>query len=107
MVKYVAAALLCHYAGKDVSESNVKAICEAAAAEYVAEDAAPFLEKIGEMGVEAAITEGSSKLASVPAGGAAGAPAAAAGAAEAAPAAEEKKEESDEESEDMNFSLFD
>ena len=57
------------------------------------------------------ISEGSTKLASVPSGGAAagGAPAAA-GAADGAPAAaaEEKKEEAKEESdEDMGFGLFD
>ncbi len=57
------------------------------------------------------IAEGSSKLASVPSGGAGGAApaaggAAAGGAAEAAPEAakEEEKEESDE---DMGFGLFD
>lgn len=58
------------------------------------------------------ISEGSTKLASVPSGGAAGgaAPAAAAagGAAEAdAPKAEEKEEEKEESDEDMGFGLFD
>jgi large subunit ribosomal protein LP2 len=57
------------------------------------------------------IAEGSTKLASVPSGGAGGAAAPAAGGAAAggaAPAAEEEKEEEKEESdEDMGFGLFD
>jgi large subunit ribosomal protein LP2 len=57
------------------------------------------------------IAEGSTKLASVPsggAGGAGGAAAAAPAAGGAAPAAEEKEEEEKEESdEDMGFGLFD
>lgn len=57
------------------------------------------------------ITEGSSKLASVPSGGA-GAPAAggagaAAGGAAAEEKAEEKEEEKEESDEDMGFGLFD
>ncbi|KAF8631916.1 hypothetical protein AX15_002173 [Amanita polypyramis BW_CC] len=57
------------------------------------------------------IAEGSSKLASVPSGGAVGAAPAAGGAPAAAAAAEEKKEEKEEEKEesdeDMGFGLFD
>ncbi|KAK2463682.1 hypothetical protein APHAL10511_004433 [Amanita phalloides] len=57
------------------------------------------------------IAEGSSKLASVPSGGAVSAPAAGGGAPAAAAAAEEKKEEEKEEKEesdeDMGFGLFD
>ncbi|GLB41807.1 putative eukaryotic ribosomal protein P1 P2 family protein [Lyophyllum shimeji] len=59
------------------------------------------------------ISEGSSKLASVPAGGAGGAAAAAPAAGGAAPAAaaeekkEEKAEEKEESDEDMGFGLFD
>jgi large subunit ribosomal protein LP2 len=54
------------------------------------------------------ISEGTSKLASVPSGGAGAAAPAAGGAEAAAPAAEEKKEEEKEESdEDMGFGLFD
>jgi large subunit ribosomal protein LP2 len=62
--------------------------------------------------LEALIAEGSSKLATMPAGGGGGAaPAAAAAGGAAAPAAaakEEKKEEPEEESDDdMGFGLFD
>jgi ribosomal protein L12E/L44/L45/RPP1/RPP2 len=57
------------------------------------------------------IAEGSSKLASVPSGGAGGAPAAGGAAGGAAPAeeakAEEKEEEKEESDEDMGFGLFD
>ncbi|KAF9078954.1 hypothetical protein BGX23_005612, partial [Mortierella sp. AD031] len=54
------------------------------------------------------IVEGTSKLASVPSGGAAAAAAPAAGAAAAETKAEEKKEEAKEESDDdMGFGLFD
>ena len=58
------------------------------------------------------ISEGSSKLASVPSGGggggaAASGGAAAGGAAEAAPAEEAKEEEKEESDEDMGFGLFD
>ncbi|EDN06100.1 60S acidic ribosomal protein P2 [Histoplasma capsulatum] len=57
------------------------------------------------------IAEGTTKLASVPSGGAASAPAAggaaAGGAAAAAEKAEEKEEEKEESDEDMGFGLFD
>lgn len=60
------------------------------------------------------ISEGQTKLASVPSGGGAAAggaggaaPAAAAGGDAAAPAEEEKEEEKEESDEDMGFGLFD
>ncbi|KAH0582854.1 hypothetical protein H2248_010759 [Termitomyces sp. 'cryptogamus'] len=71
-----------------------------------------LIAELKDKSIDELIAAGSSKLASVPSGGAGAAPAAtSAGAAPAAAAAEEKKEEKVEEKEesddDMGFGLFD
>ncbi|KAF9432003.1 hypothetical protein BGZ76_011423, partial [Entomortierella beljakovae] len=72
-------------------------------------DGMGYMEHIRSQDKRDLIAEGSSKLASVPAGGAGGAAAPAAGGAAAKEEkAEEKKEEAKEESDDdMGFGLFD
>lgn len=109
-MKYLAAYLLASLSGSAPSKDQVSAILGAVGAEVDADQLAKLLKDLEGKDVQALITEGSSKLASMPsvsaapaAGGAA--PAAAGGAKDAKK--EEKKEESEDEDEDMGFGLFD
>merc|ERR1712141_234232 len=112
-MRYVAAALLTALGGGEVNEKNLKNLLDAVGIDCDDEKAKIVVEQFKGKSIEELLAEGSTKLASMPAGGggaSAGgaAPAAAAGGAEPAAAKEEKKEEPEEESDDdMGFGLFD
>lgn len=107
-MKYVAAYLLAQLGGNDApSQADIKKILSSVGIEVEASRVDSFLSEVSGKSVDELIKAGSSKLASMPAAGAA-APAAAAPAAakaEAKAAAPAKKEESEEE--EMGFGLFD
>jgi len=112
-MRYVAAALLTALGGGEVSEKNLKNLLDAVGIDCDDEKAKIVVEQLKGKSIEELLAEGSTKLASMPAGGGGGvaaggaAPAAGGGSAEAAPK-EEKKEEPEEESDDdMGFGLFD
>jgi len=108
-MRYVAAALLAAMGGQDVNETNIKKILDVVGIEADSEKLAIVVKELAGKSVEDLIAEGSTKLATMPAGGG-GAAAAAPAAGGAAPAEvkEEKKEEPEEESDDdMGFGLFD
>ncbi|ROW01393.1 hypothetical protein VPNG_07592 [Cytospora leucostoma] len=110
-MKYLAAYLLLTLGGNDKpSADDVKKVVESVGIEVDAERLSKLLSELEGKDINELIAEGSSKLASVPSGGA-GAPAAGGAAAAAGGAAEpveEKKEEEKEESDDdMGFGLFD
>merc|ERR1712020_515424 len=102
-MRYVAAALLTALGGGEVNQKNLKNLLDAVGIDCDDEKAKIVVEQLKGKSIEELLAEGSTKLASMPAGGgvAAGgaAPAAAGGSAEAAPK-EEKKEEPEEESDD-------
>ncbi|RYP79325.1 hypothetical protein DL769_003006 [Monosporascus sp. CRB-8-3] len=112
-MKHLAAYLLLGLGGNtSPSASDIKKVLESVGIEADDERLEKLLSELEGKDISELISEGSSKLASVPsggAGGAAGGGAAAGGAAAAeAPKEEEKKEEEAEESdEDMGFGLFD
>merc|ERR1711936_411544 len=112
-MRYVAAALLTALGGGKVNQKNLKNLLDAVGIDCDDEKAKIVVEQLKGKSIEELLAEGSTKLASMPAGGggaSAGgaAPAAAAGGAEPAAAKEEKKEEPEEESDDdMGFGLFD
>ncbi|KAK7744866.1 60S acidic ribosomal protein P2 [Cytospora paraplurivora] len=110
-MKYLAAYLLLTLGGNDKpSADDVKKVVESVGIEVDSERLSKLLSELEGKDINELIAEGSSKLASVPSGGA-GAPAAGGAAAAAGGAAEpveEKKEEEKEESDDdMGFGLFD
>ncbi|WWC90952.1 60S acidic ribosomal protein P2 [Kwoniella dendrophila CBS 6074] len=112
-MKYLASYLLLQLGGNaSPSAADVKAHLETVGIEAEQERLDKLISELEGKDINELIAEGSSKLASVPSGGAA--PSASAGGASAAaaggdaPAAEEKKEEAKEESDDdMGFGLFD
>ncbi|EPQ56465.1 ribosomal protein 60S [Gloeophyllum trabeum ATCC 11539] len=113
-MRHLAAYLLLQIGGNaSPSAEDVKKVLSAVGIEADEERLGKLISELEGKDVNALIAEGSSKLASVPSGGAvAAAPAAggaaAGGAAAAEEKAEEKKEEEKEESdEDMGFGLFD
>ncbi|KUI57898.1 60S acidic ribosomal protein P2 [Cytospora mali] len=110
-MKYLAAYLLLTIGGTEKPASgDVKKVLESVGIEVDSDRLEKLLSELEGKDINELIAEGSSKLASVPSGGAGGAPAAAGAAAGGAaePAAEEKKEEEKEESDDdMGFGLFD
>ncbi|ORZ29375.1 60s acidic ribosomal protein-domain-containing protein [Catenaria anguillulae PL171] len=111
-MKHIAAYLLAVLGGNETpSAADVSAILASVGIDADSEQLAKVIAELEGKNIEEVIAQGSTKLASVPAGGAAVAAAGAAapaagGAAAAAPEAakEEEKEESDE---DMGFGLFD
>ncbi|OMJ28426.1 60S acidic ribosomal protein P2 [Smittium culicis] len=110
-MRYLAAYLLTKLSGsEDVTVDNLNAIITSVGIDFDSERASKVISELSGKSVEDLIAEGSSKLASVPSGGAAPAAGAAAGgaaaAAEAAPAKEEVAEE-EESDDDMGFGLFD
>ncbi|CAG9463451.1 unnamed protein product [Pedinophyceae sp. YPF-701] len=107
-MRVISAYLLAKLGGNaSPGAADIKKICSSVGVEAEDGNIKAFLDAIAGKDVEELISEGMSKIASVPAGGAvAAAPAAGGGGGGAAPAAEAKKEES-EEDEDMGFSLFD
>ncbi|KAI0798961.1 ribosomal protein 60S [Xylaria sp. FL0064] len=111
-MKHLAAYLLLGLAGNtSPSASDIKKVLDSVGIEADDDRLDTLLSELKGKDINELIAEGSSKLASVPSGGAGGAPAAGAAAAGGAAAAEEKAEEKEEEKEesddDMGFGLFD
>ncbi|XP_043827359.1 60S acidic ribosomal protein P2 isoform X1 [Dromiciops gliroides] len=116
-MRYVAAYLLAVLGGNDSPNSkDLKKILDSVGIETDEERMKKVIGELSGKNIEDVIAQGSSKLASMPSGGAvavaASAGSAAPAAAGAAPAAaeekkEEKKEESEESDDDMGFGLFD
>ncbi|KAI9838677.1 MAG: 60S acidic ribosomal protein P2 [Sarea resinae] len=112
-MKHLAAYLLLGLGGNTApSAADVKSVLEAVGVEADDERLEKLISELEGKDLQELITEGSSKLASVPSGGAGGAPAAGGAAAGGAAAAEEEKpaekeEEKEESDEDMGFGLFD
>ncbi|KAF9956856.1 60S acidic ribosomal protein P2 [Modicella reniformis] len=108
-MKHLAAYLLLALGGNaSPSAKDITALLATVGIEAEAERIKTLLADLSGKNINELIAEGSSKLASVPSGGAAVAAAPAAGGAAAVEKKEEKKEEPKEESdEDMGFGLFD
>ncbi|KAH9887774.1 60s acidic ribosomal protein-domain-containing protein [Xylariomycetidae sp. FL2044] len=111
-MKHLAAYLLLTLGGNtSPSASDIKGVLESVGIEADSDRLDKLLSELEGKDVQELITEGSSKLASVPSGGAGGAAAGGAAAGGAAPAeeakAEEKEEEKEESDDDMGFGLFD
>lgn len=112
-MKHLAAYLLLGLGGNTApSADDVKALLESVGIESDSERLQKLISELEGKDITELIAEGSTKLASVPSGGAGGAAPAAGGAAAggAAPAeekVEEKAEEKEESDEDMGFGLFD
>ncbi|OAR02099.1 hypothetical protein LLEC1_08068 [Akanthomyces lecanii] len=110
-MKHLAAYLLLTLGGNESpSAKDITGVLSAVGIEADEERVKTLLSELKGKDINELISEGASKLASVPSGGAGGAAAsggAAAGAAADAPAAEEKEEEKEESDEDMGFGLFD
>ncbi|KAI2609820.1 60s acidic ribosomal protein-domain-containing protein [Hypoxylon fragiforme] len=112
-MKHLAAFLLLGLGGNtSPSASDVKEVLESVGIEADEGRLEKLLSELEGKDINELISEGSSKLASVPSGGAGGAAsggagAAAGGAAAAEEKAEEKEEEKEESDDDMGFGLFD
>ncbi|KZV78963.1 ribosomal protein 60S [Exidia glandulosa HHB12029] len=112
-MRHLAAYLLLQIGGNaSPSADDIKKVLGAVGIEADDDRLEKLISELDGKDVNALIAEGSSKLASVPSGGAVSAggaaPAAAGGAAPAEEKKEEKKEEEKEESDDdMGFGLFD
>ncbi|ESZ92796.1 60S acidic ribosomal protein P2 [Sclerotinia borealis F-4128] len=112
-MKYLAAYLLLTIGGKaSPSANDVTAVLESVGIEVDNERLDTLIKELSGKDINELIAEGSSKLASVPSGGAGGAAPAAGGAAAAGGAVaeekvEEKVEDKEESDEDMGFGLFD
>ncbi|KAH9212396.1 60s acidic ribosomal protein-domain-containing protein [Leptodontidium sp. 2 PMI_412] len=99
-MKHLAAYLLLTIGGNtSPSASDIKAVLESVGIEADDERLSTLISELKGKDIQELITEGSSKLASVPSGGAGG--------AAAEEKAEEKEEEKEESDEDMGFGLFD
>ncbi|KAG9245968.1 60s acidic ribosomal protein-domain-containing protein [Calycina marina] len=110
-MKHLAAYLLLSLGGNSSpSAKDVKSLFESVGIEADDERLNTLISELKGKDLQELITEGASKLASVPSGGSA-APAAGGAASGGAAAAEEKVEEKEEEKEesdeDMGFGLFD
>ncbi|CRG92183.1 hypothetical protein PISL3812_09239 [Talaromyces islandicus] len=111
-MKHLAAYLLLGLAGNtSPSAADIKGVLESVGIDADEDRLNTLLSELEGKDIQELIAEGTSKLASVPSGGAGGAApaaggAAAGGAAEAAPEKEAEKEE-EESDEDMGFGLFD
>ncbi|KAK4506970.1 hypothetical protein PRZ48_000704 [Zasmidium cellare] len=112
-MKHLAAYLLLGLAGNSSpSAEDIKGVLSAVGIESDDDRLNQLLSELEGKDINELIAEGSTKLASVPSGGAGapaagGAAAAAGGAAEEAPKEEAKEEEKEESDEDMGFGLFD
>ncbi|KIY48958.1 ribosomal protein 60S [Fistulina hepatica ATCC 64428] len=109
-MRYIAAYLLLQIGGNaSPSAGDISKLLGAAGIEVDRERLDKLVSELKGKSIDELIVEGSSKLSSVPSGGAAVSTASAGGAAAAAPAAEEeeKEEEKEESDEDMGFGLFD
>ncbi|GAD92668.1 60S acidic ribosomal protein P2 [Paecilomyces variotii No. 5] len=108
-MKHLAAYLLLGLAGNTApSAEDVKAVLSSVGIDADEERLNKLIAELEGKDIQELIAEGTTKLASVPSGGAgaAAAPAAAGGAA-AEEKKEEKEEEKEESDEDMGFGLFD
>ncbi|KAF9102587.1 60S acidic ribosomal protein P2 [Mortierella sp. AM989] len=109
-MKYLAAYLLLTIGGNaSPKASDITSLLATVGIEAESERIESLISQLSGKDINELIAEGTSKLASVPAGGASAAAAPAAGGAAAKEEkAEEKKEEAKEESDDdMGFGLFD
>ncbi|KAI3397131.1 hypothetical protein diail_11192 [Diaporthe ilicicola] len=111
-MKHLAAYLLLTLGGNEKpSEADVKKVLDSVGIEADSDRLSKLLSELEGKDINTLISEGSSKLASVPSGGAGGAApaggAAAGGAAAEAPQEEAKAEEKEESDDDMGFGLFD
>ncbi|CAL3966344.1 hypothetical protein PZA11_003026 [Diplocarpon coronariae] len=112
-MKHLAAYLLLTIGGNtSPSAADVKSVLESVGIEADDERLSTLISELKGKDINELIAEGTSKLASVPSGGAGGAAPAAGGAAASGGAAadapaEEKEEEKEESDEDMGFGLFD
>ncbi|RYP68240.1 hypothetical protein DL770_008476 [Monosporascus sp. CRB-9-2] len=112
-MKHLAAYLLLGLGGNtSPSASDIKGVLESVGIEADDERLEKLISELEGKDINELISEGSSKLASVPSGGAGGAAAGGAaagggGAAEAPKEEEKKEEEAEESDEDMGFGLFD
>ncbi|KAI1847348.1 hypothetical protein JX265_013793 [Neoarthrinium moseri] len=110
-MKHLAAYLLLGLGGNtSPSAADVKEVLESVGIEADSERLDKLISELEGKDINELIAEGSSKLASVPSGGAgaaAGGAAASGGAAAAETKEEEKEEEKEESDEDMGFGLFD
>lgn len=108
-MKYLAAYLLLNAGGNaSPSAEDIKSVLSSVGIEADDERINAVISSVSGKPVAELIEEGSTKLASVPAGGAAtGGAAAAAGGEEAAAPAEEAPKEESESDEDMGMGLFD
>ncbi|KAJ5963754.1 uncharacterized protein N7479_003630 [Penicillium vulpinum] len=109
-MKYLAAYLLLALAGNEApSAADIKAVLSSVGIDAEGDRLDKVISELQGKDLQQLIAEGSTKLASVPSGGAGGAaaPAAAGGAAAAAPAEEKEEEKEEESDEDMGFGLFD
>ncbi|OGE53714.1 hypothetical protein PENARI_c007G00711 [Penicillium arizonense] len=109
-MKYLAAYLLLALAGNETpSAADIKSVLSSVGIDAEGDRLDKVIAELEGKNLQELISEGSTKLASVPSGGGgAAAPAAAAAGGAAAPAEEKKEEKEEEESdEDMGFGLFD
>ncbi|KAJ5571051.1 hypothetical protein N7535_004711 [Penicillium sp. DV-2018c] len=109
-MKYLAAYLLLALAGNEApSSADIQAVLSSVGIDAESDRVEKVISELQGKDLQQLIAEGTSKLASVPSGGAgAAAPAAAAaGGAAAAPAEEKEAEKEEESDEDMGFGLFD
>ncbi|KAF9403703.1 60S acidic ribosomal protein P2 [Podila epigama] len=108
-MKYLAAYLLLTIGGNAApAAADITSLLATVGIEAEAERIETLIAQLAGKDINELIAEGTSKLASVPSGGAAAAAPAAGAAAAAETKAEEKKEEAKEESDDdMGFGLFD
>lgn len=110
-MKYLAAYLLLQQGGNATpAAADISALLESVGSEVDQAKVQLLLASLEGKSVSDLITEGASKLASIPSGGASSAGAASSGAAagsNAEAAAEEEVEEKEESDDDMGFGLFD
>ncbi|OQE41879.1 hypothetical protein PENCOP_c004G04204 [Penicillium coprophilum] len=109
-MKYLAAYLLLALAGNEApSSADIKAVLSSVGIDAEGDRLEKVISELQGKDLQELIAEGSTKLASVPSGGAGGAaaPAAAAAGGAAAPAEEKVEEKEEESDEDMGFGLFD
>ncbi|CAI7676701.1 unnamed protein product [Penicillium palitans] len=108
-MKYLAAYLLLALAGNEApSSADIKSVLSSVGIDAEGDRLEKVIAELQGKDLQELISEGSTKLASVPSGGAgAAAPAAAAAGGAAAPAEEKVEEKEEESDEDMGFGLFD
>ncbi|KAM8940084.1 large ribosomal subunit protein P2 isoform 3-T3 [Pelodytes ibericus] len=106
-MRYIAAYLLAVLGGNDKPNlKDLKKILDSVGIETDNERAEKVVTELNGKSIDEVIAQGSTKLASMPSGGAV-AVAASAGSAAPAEKKEEKKDESEESDDDMGFGLFD